>query len=82
MNFVTTMERTVPMQTQNTMARAKPARMAVQHRDAHPMALVLMVLGFIVISWGAIAVTSYIESGRTVQSHPSVKSLPPIFIRQ
>lgn len=82
MNFVTTMERTVPVQAQQTMARAKPVRTTVQHRDAHPMVLVLIVIGFIVISWGAIAVTSYIESGRSVQSHPAVKSLPPIFIRQ
>ena len=82
MNFVTTMERTVPMQTQNTMARTKPVRLAVQHRDANPMVLVLMVVGFIAISWGAIMITSYIESGQSVQSHPAVKSLPPIFIRQ
>jgi len=45
------------------------------------MELVLMVVGFIAISWGAVLVTPYLESGRQDKTHQTGKALPPIFIR-
>lgn len=82
MNFETTMERAVPMQTQNTLAGTRPGRMAIPHRDTNPKMLVLAVVGFIAMSWGAVMLTSYLESGRQVKTHQTGKALPPIFIRQ
>ena len=83
MNFATnTMEREVPMQTQNTMAQIKQARPTAQHRDANPMLSLGLVFGFILLVWGVVLVTSYFESGHPAKSHTAGKTLPPIFIRQ
>ena len=52
MNFVTTMGRAVPKQSQNMMPSAGPRRMAGVHPDRNPVVLLLLVVGFIVILWG------------------------------
>lgn len=70
------------MQTQNTMAQIKPARPTTQHRDANPMLSLGLVFGFILLVWGVVLVTSYVDNGRPAKSHTPGKTLPPIFIRQ
>ena len=82
MNFETTMERAVPMQTQHMMTGARQGRAGNQHRDTNPKMLVLAVVGFIAMSWGAVMLTSYLESGRQAKTHQTGKALPPIFVRQ
>jgi len=83
MNFATTtMERVVPMHTQNTMTQAKQTRPTLQHRDANPVLYLGVVLGFILIVWSVFLAASYYENGRPAKSHASVKASPPIFVRQ
>ena len=80
MNFVTTMERAVPMQPQNMMPSAGPRRLASAHPDRNPVVLLLLVLGFIAILWGTGMIKHYLDSSREDKAHTTIKSLPTILI--
>ncbi len=67
------------MQTQNSTVAGKQGRGELKHRDANPMVLLLLVIGFVVVSWGVVIFSSHVENSRQTKTHVGVKSLPPIF---